>query len=379
MRRSTQQALTMNSYWTSLVRSQAYPRYKGCSHVNMNGRAFGTITLFSTLIFFIGCQQSVDKKEPVKEGSSFSAFSLYQVTIQPMDPSSNADPAIEGSLAWHLKKADEAGGGTITLDAGDYILNESVVLPNHIRLVGDREKTRIIADTNIHDHLLNNVFSDTETGGGIQQIELSEITLIGKRTIRKNCVQLIASNKARSNRIALENITVSNCGRHGIHIKGANHVTLKNIEAFHNGQNIDHDHNIYLLRVTGATVQQIRTYEAAGNGLSSTRMISATIQDIESARNGKRGIRFGGGKDIVLERCVVKDNSTQSGRTGDGIVIVADDFHHLSQDITIRDCRISGNKGYGILISAAKNILLQENDILENGEGEIFQEESTLL
>lgn len=61
---------------------------------------------------------------------------------------------------------------------------------------------------------------------------------------------------------------------------------LEHIAAYNNGQNVGHDHNIYLLRSSGVQVNTVYTTGASGNGLSSTQMSNATLTGIHSEYNG---------------------------------------------------------------------------------------------
>jgi parallel beta-helix repeat protein len=331
------------------------------------------LLLSVTLLMGTGCRvQSSD----ISNHGAHGPETNYTATVRPGMHANEADAQTEGTIAWHLQKIADAGGGTITLTAGDYTVEESLVLPDHTRLVGDARKSRIIGSAAITDHLINNTYSDRLKEAGVIDIEISGITLIGKRDVRKNCIQLVAANAEPSNGITLRDLEVHDCGRHGIHVKGAQHVRLQHITAYDNGVNIDHDHNIYLLRTTNATVDDITTYGAAGNGLSSTRLQHARLQDIQSTQNGKRGIRFGGGVDIRLQHCKIAGNSVAPGREADGIIVVSDDFHNQSANIRIEQCVITDNKGSGIFVSWAQDITIQHNTFSGNGKEPITVEKS---
>jgi hypothetical protein len=293
------------------------------------------------------------------------ASSARTVSVSPTFPN-HADDSRKGTIAWWLTKMRDTGG-TIQLKAGEYLIEESLVLPDHITIEGaGQEKTFLKAGAGLQDHILNNPFSDALTGPGIHHVTIRNLTLKGKRSVRKNCVQLRAANPARSSYLLLENLTVRNCGRHGVHIKGANHVTLRHIRAFDNGENVDHDHNIYLLRVTDALVEEIHTSGAAGNGFSSTLLRDAAIRRVTAVNNGRRGLRFGGGEKVTVSDCTVRQNSQARGRHAAGIVITSDDYHHHSNTISITHCLISKNRGSGIRASFAREISVHSNMIEDN-------------
>ena len=301
-----------------------------------------------------------------------NATEPYQATVQPQADVDQADPNITGTIAWHLNNSARAGGGVIHLLAGQYRIRESLIIPNHTTLIGQDQQTVIRAHGRaFFDHLINNAHSDDTSTAGVRDVTLAHLTLIGKPDVRLNCIQLVGSEADRSQGIALSDLTVHHCGRHGIHVKGANQVSIQNITAYSNGTNVDHDHNIYLLRVTGARVDHINTHHAAGNGFSSTLLRNATLNDIRSWQNGRRGLRFGGGQNISVTNCVARQNGLKLDHQADGIVITSDDFNNLSQNITIDSCIVKHNRDHCIWITAASDITLTNNTVANNPAGDV--------
>jgi len=293
----------------------------------------------------------------------------YTVTVNPQAVD-QSDETIIGTIAWALGQAKLQGGGVIQLQAGMYQLHQALIVPDNTTLSGVGHDTILQATGDqFFDHVLKNIHSDHPQAAGIHHIVLNHLTVIGQRTVRLNCIQLVGSEAQRSSDITLQNVITHDCGRHGIHIKGANNVTMANIVSHHNGVNVDHDHNIYLLRVTGATLSHIKTYQAAGNGLSSTRLVDANISQITSIDNGRRGIRFGAGRAIYLNGCTVSRNGLHLNHQADGIVIVTDDYGNASADIAIQNCTITHNRDHGVWINNAKNIIMKNNRIRHNPVG----------
>lgn len=304
----------------------------------------------------------------------------YQATVLPQPDVDQADSTITGTLAWHLLQAEQQGGGSIYLRDGVYLLRESLVIPDNTNVIGQSRQAVLKATgADFFDHLINNVHSDRPTADGVHNIRLERLTLIGLRDVRLNCIQLVGSEAARSSNIVLQNITTHHCGRHGIHIKGANNITLRNITSHHNGVNVDHDHNIYLLRVTGASVQNVYSYKAAGNGFSSTLLRQAELTNITTVNNGRRGIRFGAGEHITLRQCTANRNGLALDHQADGIVIVTDDYGNTSSDITISDCVIKRNRDYGFFVSNADGIVLNNNNISDNRRGNYHFIDATVV
>jgi parallel beta-helix repeat protein len=250
-----------------------------------------------------------------------------------------------------------------------------LIIPDNTTLIGSGADTIIRArGKKFFDHVIKNEHSDNPSAAGVHNITISHLTLVGQRAVRLNCLQLVASEASRSHNITLAYLTTHHCGRHGIHIKGANNVKLGHIRSYRNGVNVDHDHNIYLLRVTHASVRNIVTHHAAGNGLSSTLLRDATIENIRSQNNGRRGIRLGAGNQIWLKNCLVQANGLELDHQADGIVIVSDDYGNTSADITIQSCQVNNNRDHGIWINAANNIQLINNTVFNNPAGNIVME-----
>ncbi|MBI4408048.1 MAG: right-handed parallel beta-helix repeat-containing protein [Candidatus Kerfeldbacteria bacterium] len=295
----------------------------------------------------------------------------YDVTVVPQAGVDQSDATLPETIAWYLQEAHTQGGGTIHLQTGEYQLRKALIIPNDTTLIGSSEGTILRATgEKFFDHLIKNIHSDHPQSDGVKNITLTHLTLIGQRDVRLNCIQLVGSEAQRSNDIVLSDIITHHCGRHGIHIKGANKVVLQNVVSHHNGVNVDHDHNIYLLRVTDATMRNVYTYQAAGNGFSSTRLTDATLYNITSIDNGRRGIRFGAGDHITVQNCTVRRNGLALDHQADGIVIVSDDFDNPSSDITIKHCSIARNRDHGIWVNSASRIRLHNNIISHNPAGD---------
>lgn len=291
----------------------------------------------------------------------------YTAIVTPLPGQDQADSAVPETVAWHLQQAKVAGGGIIRLTEGVYQLRQSLVIPDNTSLLGQSTKVILRAKgKQFFDHLINNLHSDTPAAPGAHNVTLANLTLIGKPEVRLNCIQIVGDESDRSDQIVLRNITTHHCGRHGIHIKGANHVTLKHIVSHHNGINVDHDHNIYLLRVTDAVLENITTFAAAGNGLSSTLLKNAQIEQVRAVDNGRRGVRFGAGNNISLRDCTILRNGLKLDHQADGIVIVSDDYGNNSSNISISQCSIRRNRNYGVRVSTASGVLLKQNEVSNN-------------
>ncbi len=292
---------------------------------------------------------------------------VYTETVAPLDVD-HSDSAIAGSIAWHLAQAREQGGGVIHLTEGEYIVSEGLFLTDNISIIGAGKETVIRGDDSLDDHLMHNEFSDISTGPGVQNVSVQSMTLIGKRDVRKNCVQIVAGNDNRSASILVRDLYVHECGRHGVHIKGANDVVVQDSEFYDNGVNIYHDHNLYLLRVTDANVRNIYTTGSSSNGFSSTRLQNAHLSEITSEKNGNRGLRFGGGVRVAVKNCTARENGLLSAYNADGIVVTSDDYSNQSRDIRIRACTSERNPGSGIAVDWVDEVLLEHNTIQSNNE-----------
>lgn len=306
-------------------------------------------SIFCCIIFF-----SFNILEALAKSSN-----IYRATINPSQ-SDQGDKEIPGTIAWNLEQGADYDQRKIYLTSGTYYVSSGIEIPNNTQLIGKgKMKTKVKASEALTEHIFYNAHSRDASQPGIKNIVIKSMHIKGKRKLRKNCIQLIAKNKARSSNITLNNLTIRKCGRHGAHIKGANNVTVENSKFYKNGQNIYHDHNLYLLRVTNATIKKIHTTGASSNGFSSTRLENAKLSKITSFKNGNRGIRFGGGKNIVLSKSKVYKNGLLSEHQADGIVVTSDDYDNTSSKITIKNTTSSRNPGSGVAVDFARNVSIE--------------------
>lgn len=285
----------------------------------------------------------------------------------------HGDPEEEGTIAWHL---EQGAGKTIRLKLrkGTYYVSQGIQLKSHTRIKGAGKHTRIVATEELDDHIFYNVNQNYSGARGIHHVTLSSMTLKGKRELRKNCVQIVAKNSRRSSNITMSNLHVRTCGRHGVHIKGANDVVVRESHFYNNGQNIYHDHNLYLLRVTTARIHDIYTTGASSNGISSTRLKDAIISQVISKKNGNRGIRFGGGRDIILKNSTFAGNGLLSEYDADGVVITSDDYDNKSNTITVENIVVKNHPGSGIAVDFANDVSISDVLLQKNNGCQIFSE-----
>ena len=152
----------------------------------------------------------------------------------------------------------------------------------------------------------------------------------------------IVSYKTDHRNIKILNVHASQTGW-GVHIKGADGVTIKNCEFTMNGAKGKEGfaHNLYLRRCKNALV-------------SDTKLNGSTSGN---------GCNISYSKNVTLERCEVLDNYFRGIRAAD------------SDGYTVKNCIIGGNGNVGLLANREKvptqNINFVNNIVFNNGEGGI--------
>lgn len=323
------------------------------------------------------------KRANTNAQSSQLSFTQYEypttapsVLVSPGALQDHGDVRQVGTIAWHIRQM-QGRGGLIRLEKGEYLLRQSIVLSSNIAIVGVGTETILRADTVLSDDMLRNTFIKDKEERGIKRIYIEGLQLIGNPVVRMSCIDITASNAFLNSDITIQHVTARNCGRHGIHLKGVTRVALHDLVLSGSGTNPDHDHNLYLLRVTNGTVSNVLTTHAVGNGFSSTRLQNVRIQHIRTEQNGRRGFRTAGSSHIVIhDMFSVGNGISPDRRGGDGIIFTTDDEGRNNSDLTLRGCVTRGNTTSGIRIIGTSTVHIENCEASKNGEHGIAIEHS---
>jgi hypothetical protein len=289
------------------------------------------------------------------------------ITVQADAAPDHGDQSHLGSIA-HAVATLQESGGIIQLGSGTFTVQQTIRIPSNIVIRGEGiEKTIIKAGTSLQNEIMTNTGRQGDKWQGISNVVVSDFMLYGNRTLRKSCLDIVAADATRSSQITVERIATDQCGMHGVHIKGATGVTIRDLQLRRSGQNQDHDHNLYLLRVTNAVVERVDTREAAGNGMSSTQLKHVVIRDLATLNNGRRGFRTGGSRYLRLYNVHSESNGIHpDGMGGDGIIVTTNDAGMKSAYVLIDSCISRNNRSNGVRVIDTSNVRIRRCTISGN-------------
>jgi parallel beta-helix repeat protein len=149
-----------------------------------------------------------------------------------------------------------------------------------------------------------------------------------------------ADEELQMKNIRFENLTVQNCTRNGVVIKGASNVSVLNCDFSDNGSSVvpgaGLHHNLNLSYVAGCEITNSRFDTSPwGNGIHITFGKDMTVSDNEMCRNKLSGIYC-----AESERITITNNLTE-GNDRDGITI--DAMLSGCEKVTIQNNRSQNN------------------------------------
>jgi parallel beta-helix repeat protein len=141
--------------------------------------------------------------------------------------------------------------------------------------------------------------------------------------------------------IRFENLTVQNCTKSGVSVKGANGVKVINCDFSDNGASIvpgaGFHHNLLLTHVSDGEIRNSRFDTSPwGNGIDMTFCRNISVVGNEVARNALSGIRCAESEDISITGNLVEGNDLN----GIGLDVLMDG----SKNMEIRDNLLQNNK-----------------------------------
>lgn len=240
-----------------------------------------------------------------------------------------------GDIQSAIDKVAAAGGGSVTLATGTYLLSTTLQIADKVRLSGQGSASTEIVGGDFP------VIKQAREG--LRDVVIEKLKVTGKPTV--NCYGiLIEAYKMRHENITLREVEVTGAGM-GVHIKRADNVLIEKSNIHANGcvGKERFYHNLYIracdrVRIVDCTLDRSTT----GNGLNISYC-----------------------KDIFVERTTARDNFFRGMRAAE------------TDGFSVVDCSITGNGGTGLIANqekgnVTKRIDLRKNTISENRDGGIL-------
>lgn len=260
-----------------------------------------------------------------------------------------------------IQKALDRAAGTgirVVLGAGIHRLTEALRIPSDIRLSGEGARSVVMCFESRSRFALVNA-SDT-----MRNVTLADFVIEGARDHNEdpdpnggrfnrglryaNCrggICFLASPGGGMKHIELRNLTVINFSKNGVHISGAENVTLTACNISDNGAGVIPGprlhHNLHLSWVRGCRIDGCRIDGSLqGCGVEMLACRGGEIRLCEIARNGWHGVHLSDCRDIRLAGCLIEAN--------DDCGISAKGLHDGCAGVTVADNTIRFNTAGGI-------------------------------
>ncbi len=183
-----------------------------------------------------------------------------------------------GSIQAAINAANAAGGGVVLLKAGTHIITGSITLKSKVTLTGEGRARTILKQG---PGMGGNAFG--ANGTEANDVVIKDLTLDGTRAGGANGIYLAGN----TNRIMLQNITLTNWGGMGVHMKRINNIIMDNCVFQYNGAANGLFHNVYFLH---------------------NQNILQSDCDMSNPILGK-GNKYTSCKYVIAQRCVIRNCS----------------------------------------------------------------------
>jgi len=127
--------------------------------------------------------------------------------------------------------AQSAGGGVVFLKAGIHILKKTLTLKSKVTIIGEGKAQTVL----LQGPDMNGTCFNAEDKPQVTDVVIKDLTLRGTRTGGGNGILMRGRNESRHTRIMLQNITVSDWAKHGVHIKRTNNIIMDKCDIQYNG------------------------------------------------------------------------------------------------------------------------------------------------
>jgi hypothetical protein len=181
-------------------------------------------------------------------------------------------------------------------------------------------------------------------------------------------IMLMGEKDSRLKNINLHNVTVQNCTWNGVYINGVDNLSITACNFNENGSSVVPgprlQHNLLITRCTGVTVSDSRLVNSPyGCGLAIAHSREVKVRNCEISRNGWYGLLITESEAISVEGNLIEGN--------DRSAVMAEYLFTGSSKISVSGNTIQYNNGYGIESYAAQDISADANLIKGNRSGEM--------
>jgi parallel beta-helix repeat protein len=305
----------------------------------------------------------------LKAGALATATALPPVNAVIVAPGDSIQAALDASVN-HSK--------WVVLTKGVHMLNASLRIPSGVTLSGQGKETILMlspritgkiienADKAMHDVTIRDFILEGATSTGPEFDPNSNRRLRSYMSAPARAgIEFQADNDNQMHNIRFEHLTVQNCTKNGVSVRGAANVTIKDCDFNANGANVVPGggllHNLYLTRSSNIEINNSRFDSSVfGSGIDVSFCNGVIISNNEAARNKLSGIRCTESNNVKVNGNLVEGND-ENGITFDTLL---DPFNK----ITISNNVSQYNGAQGIYINKAIESTVVNNTLIGNGK-----------
>jgi parallel beta-helix repeat protein len=294
-------------------------------------------------------------------------------TAQPPEGSTIVMP---GESIQNALKTNAGTGKWVILAKGIHTLGASLQMPSGITLAGQGKESVLFlspelntvtiknSDIDMHDVTIRDLLIE----GAIKTTTSSDPN--NDRRIRsymsapsREGIVFSANSDIQMHNIRFEHVTVQNCTKNGVSVRGAAQIVVNNCDFSDNGSNVvpgaGFHHNLHLTHISGCEVSNSRFDTSPwGNGIDLSFSRDAVIANNEAARNKESGIRCTESDNIQVTGNLVEGNDE------DGILF--DALMNGSRKIVVSENFSRNNGQHGIFIEKANGSTIRNNKSVDN-------------
>jgi hypothetical protein len=168
-------------------------------------------------------------------------FKYVEYPQQFLDKVITVNPGDDIQLA--IDEAHNAGGGVVFLSAGTHILTGTLTLKSKVTIMGAGKAQTVL----LQGPEMQGTGFNAEAEPQVTDVVIKDLTLRGLRSGDGNGILMRGRNESRHTRIMLQNITVTDWAKQGVHIKRTNNIIMDKCDIQYNGSDGGLFHNVYFL------------------------------------------------------------------------------------------------------------------------------------